>query len=241
MKAAKKNAIAKKMKEIKCPCADYKNQKIWDKPSIIETHLVSRGFVDGYTNWSHHGEIPSCHRRVPNQETHDKVLRGKNFVVVEESVDDELDDDVGDDGHDTVDDVDDGHVMVDDADGSDGTSFDWEEMLRHPEPEVVAGFACGLDNFNALQKASKELFYDEAKGCGKDFTLLRTVLELLRLKARNNWFDSSFNDLLVLLKELLPKPNSMPTSTYEAKKLICPLSLGVQKIHACVKPLYPIP
>ena len=78
-------------------------------------------------------------------------------MVVEESVDDELDDDVGDDGHDTVDDVDDGHVTVDDADGSDGTSFDWEEMLRHPEPEVVAGFACGLDNFDALQKAATEL------------------------------------------------------------------------------------
>jgi hypothetical protein len=91
-----------------------------------------------------------------------------------------------------------------------------------------------LENFESLQKATKVLLYDEANGCMKDFTLLRTVLELMRLKARNGWSDSSFNDLLVLLKKLFSQPNSQPTSTYEAKKLICPLSLGVRKIHACV-------
>jgi hypothetical protein len=147
---------------------------------------VTGGFVEGYTNWPYHGEIPaSC--QVPNQEivVQDEVFNDWNFMVVEEES-------VDDDGYDTANDVDDGHVTVDDADGSDGTAFDLEEMLRHAEPEVVAGSARGLDNFNALQKASKELLYDEAKGCGKDFTLLRTVLELLRLKARNNWSDSSF-------------------------------------------------
>lgn len=41
----------------------------------------------------------------------------------------------------------------------------------------------------------------------------------LRLKARNGWSDNSFNNLLVLLKELFPEPNSLPTNTYEAKRL----------------------
>ena len=62
------------------------------------------------------------------------------------------------------------------------------------------------------------------------------MLELLRLKARNGWPDSSLCDLLVLLKELFPKPNSLPTSTYKAKNLIYPLLLGVRKIDACVNP-----
>lgn len=52
-----------------------------------------------------------------------------------------------------------------------------EEILRHAEPEVVAGSARGLDNFNVLQKAAKKLLHDEAKGCGNDFTLLHTMLE----------------------------------------------------------------
>jgi hypothetical protein len=39
------------------------------------------------------------------------------------------------------------------------------------------------------------------------------------------------SDLLSLLAKLLLKPNTLPTSTYKAKKLIRPLSLGVEKIH----------
>jgi hypothetical protein len=33
-----------------------------------------------------------------------------------------------------------------------------------------------------LEKSSKDLLYDESKGCGKEFTRLRVVLELLKLK-----------------------------------------------------------
>ena len=51
-------------------------------------------------------------------------------------------------------------------------------MLHHAEPEVVAGSARGLDNFDALKKAANDLLYDEAKGCEKVFTLLRRCLSL---------------------------------------------------------------
>ena len=84
-----------------------------------------------------------------------------------------------------------------------------------------------------LEKSSKELLYDDSNGCDKEFTQLRAMLELLKLKANHGWFDNSFSELLSLLAKLLPKPNTLPTSTYRAKKLICPMSLGVNKIHAC--------
>nr|AAX96366.1 transposon protein, putative, CACTA, En/Spm sub-class [Oryza sativa Japonica Group] len=119
-------------------------------------------------------------------------------------------------------------------DGSVEDKIDLEEMLRHAEPEVLMGSARGLNNFEALQKAAKEVLYDESKGCDSDFTTLRSVLELMRLKARHGWSDTSFDSLLELLQKMLPRPNSLPSSTYQAKKLICPLSLGVEKIHACV-------
>ena len=32
---------------------------------------------------------------------------------------------------------------------------------------------------------------------------------------------------------MLPKDNELPTTTYEAKQLVCHLRLEVQKIHAC--------
>jgi hypothetical protein len=60
------------------------------------------------------------------------------------------------------------------------------------------------------------------------------VLEPLNLKASHGWSDNSFLELLGLLAKLLSKPNTLPTSTYIANKLICPLSLGVDKIHACL-------
>jgi hypothetical protein len=35
------------------------------------------------------------------------------------------------------------------------------------------------------------------------------------------------------MKKMLPMDNELPASTYEAKKVVCPLGLEVQKIHAC--------
>jgi hypothetical protein len=91
----------------------------------------------------------------------------------------------------------------------------------------------GLDNMEILEKSSREPLYDESNGCGKEFTLLCVVLELLKLKGSHGRSDNSFSELLSLLAKLLPKPNTLPTRTYRAKKLICLLSLGVDKIHAC--------
>jgi hypothetical protein len=92
----------------------------------------------------------------------------------------------------------------------------------------------GLDNIEILEKSSREPLYNESNGCDKEFTQLCVVLELLKLKASHGWSNNSFSELLSLLAKLLPKPNTLPTSTYRAKKLICPLSLGVDKIHACL-------
>jgi hypothetical protein len=84
-----------------------------------------------------------------------------------------------------------------------------------------------------LEKSSREPLYNESNGCGKEFTQLRVVLELLKLMTSHGSSDNSFSDLLSLLAKLLPKPNTLPTGTYRAKKLICLLSLGVEKMHAC--------
>jgi hypothetical protein len=92
----------------------------------------------------------------------------------------------------------------------------------------------GILNIDILEKSSKDLLYDESNGCGKEFTQLRIMLELLKLKAYHGWSDNSFSELLSLLAKLLPESNTLPTSTYRAKKIICTLSLGVDKIHTCL-------
>jgi hypothetical protein len=65
-------------------------------------------------------------------------------------------------------------------------------------------------------------------------TVLWMTVELLKLKASNGWSNTSFSDLLQLLTKVLPKPNGLPNNTYLAKKIICPLTLGVEKIYACI-------
>jgi hypothetical protein len=58
------------------------------------------------------------------------------------------------------------------------------------------------------------------------------MMELLQWKAVTGLSDKRFEKLLKIVKKMLPKDNELPASTYKAKKIICPLGLEVQKIHA---------
>jgi hypothetical protein len=69
--------------------------------------------------------------------------------------------------------------------------------------------------------------------CNKDHNKLNIVLTLLQIEASNGWSNKGFNELLHFLNEFVPKANVLPRSTYQAKKIICPLGLKVEKIHAC--------
>nr|ABB47579.1 transposon protein, putative, CACTA, En/Spm sub-class [Oryza sativa Japonica Group] len=209
---AKAHALRENMTKIFCPCRHCKNQKLLVDPGEILGHIMEYGFTANYKVWTYHGEF--ANPEDDDEELSFEMNEAENFII-EDMSRERMDVDVSTDS--------------DDFDGG----FDLEGMLRHVEPEVLAGRSRGLENWQALEKASKDLLYDETKGCDKDFTVLRSVLELLRLKAKHGWSDTSFNDLMSLLRVLLPKPNFVPSNTYQAKKLICPLSLGVEKIHAC--------
>ena len=84
-----------------------------------------------------------------------------------------------------------------------------------------------------MKKSAEENIYERSKGCPKHWTVLRFVLELLILKAKHSWSDSSFNNLMAMLAWLLPKPNKVPANTYRAKKLVSPFTMDVERIHAC--------
>jgi hypothetical protein len=123
-------------------------------------------------------------------------------------------------------------IGQDDADHSD-EGFDVDELMRNIAPDVLLQIRNkGFDNFDMLDKASRDLLYEECKGCDKERTMLWMMLELLKLKASSGWSNTSFLTLLELLTKVLSKPNDLPSSTYEAKKIICSLTLGIEKIHA---------
>ncbi|KAJ9545766.1 hypothetical protein OSB04_025473 [Centaurea solstitialis] len=82
----------------------------------------------------------------------------------------------------------------------------------------------------------EQIFIDSEKplyvGCSK-FTKLSAVLKLFNLIANNGWSDKSFTSLLEILHEMLPEDNELPVSLYQAKKLMCPMGLEIERIHAC--------
>ena len=100
-------------------------------------------------------------------------------------------------------------------------------MLWHAAPLVQEQARGGLDNLDGLKRGSEDLLYEKTMGCDDKFMLLHSVLELLKLKAKNG--SSDITDLLVLLRDMFPKPNKLPCNNYRAKKLIAPLAWMCKK------------
>jgi len=84
-----------------------------------------------------------------------------------------------------------------------------DQMLRDAEAEICS--EGGQRKFEALLEAQEKLLYP---GCNEKHTLLHFTLDLLRLKATHGWSDTSFDDLLCLLQDVLTKPNLVPCTTY---------------------------
>ncbi|XP_057418249.1 uncharacterized protein LOC130712428 [Lotus japonicus] len=83
--------------------------------------------------------------------------------------------------------------------------------------------------FERLKNDAGTLLYN---GCSK-FTRLSAVLKLYNLKAANGWTDTSFTNLLTLLKDMLPEGNVLPGRLYEAKQMLCSIGMSYERIHAC--------
>jgi hypothetical protein len=105
-----------------------------------------------------------------------------------------------------------------------------EPLLCHHAEDPSMFFMKGME---ALIKVAEETLYDESKGCTKEFTTLRSMLKLLVCKARYGLSYAGFDAFLSIIADMLPKDNKVPANTYYTKKLISPLTMGVEKINAC--------
>ncbi|XP_028196670.1 uncharacterized protein LOC114381608 [Glycine soja] len=102
-----------------------------------------------------------------------------------------------------------------------------EEMIRDLGQEGFEKAHAAL--YDNIEVDSKMPLYS---GC-ISFTKLSAVLALVNLKARFGWSDKSFSELLMLLKNMLPADNVLPKNHYQAKKILCPVGMQYEKIHAC--------
>ena len=91
-------------------------------------------------------------------------------------------------------------------------------MLR--EVEEVCEIEKESRDLKLMLEDYRTLLYPD---CKQGHKKLGTTLELLQWKASNGLFDKGFEELLKLIKNLLPEGNTLPATTYEAKKVVCPL------------------
>ena len=120
-----------------------------------------------------------------------------------------------------------------------GEAEDQEEPDDVPDDDICQVIVDAKRQCQSEKEKLKldRMLEDHKKGlypnCKDGNTKLGTTLELLQWKAENGVPNKEFEKLLKILKNKLPKDKEFPDSTYGAKKVVCPLGLEVQKIHAC--------
>ncbi|KAJ8619339.1 hypothetical protein MRB53_027868 [Persea americana] len=85
-----------------------------------------------------------------------------------------------------------------------------------------------LRYFEILDDAQTKLY----PGC-KDFSKFSFIVELLHLKALNQWSDTSFDMFLQLLHRVLPSGAKLAESYYQARKLTENLGFTYETLDAC--------
>jgi hypothetical protein len=145
---------------------------------VIHEHLDQSGFMDNYFIRTKHGETQ------PGIESIIDKRAGENMGIPDDVCSHH------DDGCEN-------DIVQDDTYHSDG-GFDVEDLMCNVAPDVLLQRRNkGFDNFEMLDKALRDLLYEECKGCNKKHMVLWMTLELLKLKANSGWSDTSFSALSI--------------------------------------------
>jgi hypothetical protein len=194
-----------------CPCSVCENKKEFRKRETLWNHLALNGFMSNYSLWTKHGEVG---------------------VTMEDNEED-------DDGDNNLPDW----AWVHEAGGFQDEPMDEGEAnvaQEEPPDELGQALLDAQKDSDTVKEALKfEKMLEDHKrplfpNCKPEQKKLGTTLEMLKWKATNGVTDKGFGELLKIVKNMLPEGNELPSTTYEAKKMVCPLGLDVQKIHACL-------
>ena len=116
---------------------------------------------------------------------------------------------------------------------------DMFDMIKDAYPQVVHGKESSgnepqepngdAKKFYRLLEEVKQPFYPN---CEK-YSSLSFIVKLLHIKCISSWSNKSFSMLMELLKDAFPMCERLPSSNYEAKKIVNDLGLHYEKIDAC--------
>ncbi|KAK1692050.1 hypothetical protein QYE76_008747 [Lolium multiflorum] len=204
--------------EVLCPCRRCKRGKWFDPYSgKLQGHLLTNGFMHGHTQWMSDD----------GAEVNGATAAGGNNGRQEG-------------GHHDIDD--DEELVAQDDNLDDDNNLDDDEevplasVVRDPHlQDLLLEKTKGAKRKSKLEQLeidSNTPLYDSGRGLGE--SRLRVALDVLQMKAKHGWTDTSIDDILEYVKDLLPAGNTCPGSLAEAKRITCPLDLPHEKYHACI-------
>ena len=192
-----------------CPCRVCRNEKQFSNSRRLMVHLYENGFKENYTIWTKHGEPGVV---MGDDDIEDDEMNIPDLAHLHE---------VGFFEDEQMGEAEETHVEEQSPDALGQALHD-----AHKDSET----AKEAKKFEKMLEDHKTLLYP---GCKKGHKKLGSTLEMLQWKASNGVTDKGFSELLKIMKNMLPEGNELPSTTYEAKKMVCPLGLEVEKIHAC--------
>ncbi|KAK1676979.1 hypothetical protein QYE76_037827 [Lolium multiflorum] len=185
-------------------------------PGKLQGHLLTNGFMHGHTQWmSDDGaEVNGATAAGGNgrqEGGHHDIDDDEEFVAQDDNLDD-------------------------DSNLDDDKEVPLASVVRDPHLqdlllEKTKGTKRKL-KLEQLEIDSNTPLYDSGRGLGE--SRLRVALDVLQMKAKHGWTDTSVDDILEYVKDLLPARNTCPGSLGEAKRIVCPLDLPHEKYHACI-------
>lgn len=195
-----------------CPCRRCRMHKGRISLNEIFSHLISKGMMVDYTNWTSHGEgrnAPSVYmmrqqyimeRRQQQQQDQGDFMNNPTMEILDDAF--PLRHMIG----------------VNDNSGDDDAIHDFDDV----------GAKAAYEKYQRLIAKAKTPLYD-----GSNKTVLDAILKGMQIKVRNGWSDTSFDEHLSHTKELLPMGNNLPETYREVKKILKNIGMGYKTIHAC--------
>ncbi|XP_074300759.1 uncharacterized protein LOC141632075 [Silene latifolia] len=218
-----------------CPCDMCLNMSYMNL-SDVKTHLQKRNFNPKYRRWTFHGESRITKGGIGEgiNLQFSEMEKETCFNLIEKDSNSLEDPNLGMNSE-SVDESDDNSENIwgdffGDNEEEQNSSINVDEDIIDDDDEDLN--ENDLEDISIVLYKLKDTEMPLYKSC-KKYTKLASIIKLYNLKAKNRWSDKSFNDLLELVKDVLPEDNVLPNRTYEAKKILRGIGMKYEKIHAC--------
>jgi hypothetical protein len=110
--------------------------------------------------------------------------------------------------------------QMDDMIADISVEYDLGSRDQHPPLEV--------QNFYRLLATSHEKVHD-----GTGFTVLQAITRLIGMKSKYNFSNQCYNDIVILIIDLIPVKHNMLKDLYQSKKIVASLGMNYEKIDVC--------